>query len=258
MNLIKEFSHTGKYKVNVISRIDSTRRESIKNHLDELGVSFEFLDAADKTNIKRDHLVFSHKDYNLKITESSYWGSFKTRGWFKIGEVGCFMSHYILWNKLLNDNCEYYLILEDDAFLTFNNEILTNFFQSELPKIDLIYCQSVSPNFPNGKKIFNTINVEQLTAIPNGYYDLQLIEGTTGYILSKTGAQKLVEKVKELGCIMPVDNFIGIVASEIMNSFICPNYLTLIMANYWKNTEIHHEVKEEKSLLLDGMIFKYE
>lgn len=253
--------HTGKYKVNVISRIDSTRRENIKKHLDERGISFEFLDAADKTNINRDNLVFSHKDYSLKINVSSevtISGSFKQRGWFKIGEVGCFMSHYILWNKLIQDDCDYYLILEDDAFLTFDNQKLKQFFDSTLPEIDLIFCQTVSPNFPNGKEIFNKINVDNLVKVPNGYLDYQLIEGTTGYIVSKTGAKKLLEQVNTIGCVMPVDNFIGVIASEIMNFFLCPNYLRIIMADYWKNTEIHHEVKEEKSLLLDGIIFKYE
>lgn len=253
--------HTGKYKVNVISRTNSSRRESIKKHLHDLGINFNFLDAADKTNISRDNLVFSYEDYNLKINISSdvtVSGSFKQRGWFKIGEVGCFMSHYILWNKLINDECDYYLILEDDASLTFNSEKLKQFFDSNLPEIDLVFCQTVSPNFPNGKEIFNKINVDHLVQVPNGYLDYQLIEGTTGYIVSKSGAKKLLDQVNEFGCVMPVDNFIGVIASQTMNFFLCPNYLRVIMADYWKNTEIHHEVKEEKSLLLDGITFKYE
>ena len=42
------------------------------------------------------------------------------------GEVGCFLSHKILWEKLLNDkDIDYYIIFEDDA--EFSKEFLDKF-----------------------------------------------------------------------------------------------------------------------------------
>ena len=49
----------------------------------------------------------------------------------KIGEVGCFFSHYLLWLDLINNNKKAYFILEDDANPDFSGKEIERFIKEE-------------------------------------------------------------------------------------------------------------------------------
>lgn len=242
-------------QVQVISRIESPRRRNIENNLKNKNISFNFFDAVDKTNLLKEEKVFKYKDYKLELnTKINSPDSFSNRKWLKIGEVGCFFSHYILWNNLLNSDDDAYFILEDDADPQFTGEDIIKFLNTEsLDNVDMILCQSVSPNFPNGKRLFKNLT-DKITIKMSDIFDWETTEGTTGYIITKSGAKKILEIVNEYQFFNPVDNFIGRCIGTVLTTYLCPNYLQ-VSINPNVQTEIHYDTKEQKIEYIDGIKF---
>ena len=236
----------------------------MNEHMKERNLSFSFFDAADKTNITRDGSVFSFNGQKFEINMTSkLFDSFVGRKLIKIGEVGCFISHYMLWKELYESDVDSYLILEDDADLLFDNSAIGRFLAEPKPEFDMILCQRVSPHYMNGKRAFEYITDKvniKLTrfGVSKGIYDWETTEGTTGYILSKSGAKKLLEYYEENKMLNPVDNFITRCVAERLDTFLCPNYLQISLANYWGDSEIHYKKENEKTELIEEIVFKYE
>lgn len=104
------------------------------------------------------------------------------------GSIGCSLSHIKLWEKLLYSDQDYFLILEDDAFPNYE-ENLINDINSYLNKVtetdkkwDIIYL-GYSKSFINKDNKINDI-----------YAIKSIIFTTHAYIISKKGAAKLLEK----------------------------------------------------------------
>lgn len=102
--------------------------------------------------------------------------------------VGCALSHLKLWEQLISDNSNnYYVILEDD--LNYINKDLLNKLVDQLDKIDYdyinLFCEIC------GSYSCDDINIDGLK-LCKSIFPLT----TAGYIISKKGAQKLVNIVK--------------------------------------------------------------
>jgi glycosyl transferase family 25 len=246
-------------EIKVISRQNSKRRIFINEHMKERNLSFSFFDAADKTNITRDGSVFSFNEQKFEINmTSNLFDSFAGRKFIKIGEGGCFISHYMLWKELYESDIDSYLILEDDADVLFDNGGIGRFLSEPKPEFDMILCQSVSPHHINGKKAFEYMTDKINVKLSRGFCDWETTEGTTGYILSKSGAKKLLEYYQENKMLNPVDNFITRCVADRLDTFLCPNYLQVGLANYWGDSEIHYKKENENTQLIEGIVFRYE
>jgi glycosyl transferase family 25 len=90
--------------------------------------------------------------------------------YFKInnGAVGCYISHYMLWNKIVNEKIPYALILEDDINIDSVNHLL----KSNIILEDLEFIQL-------SKRV--------------RYNNRFLFDGGESYILSYEGAKKLID-----------------------------------------------------------------
>jgi glycosyl transferase family 25 len=244
------------FQVKVISRIGSPRRNQIQDNLKSKNISFDFFDAADKTNIIRNNKTFCYKDLCVDLNTNIKFGdAFSTRGWMKIGEVGCFFSHYLLWLDLINTNKKAYFILEDDANPDFSGKEIEKFVKEEnLDNIDMVICQSVSPNFPKGKSEFNKTTDKMNIRVKTGIFDWETTEGTTGYIVTNSGAKKLIQVVKEYQLFNPVDNFIGRCIQAGLVTFLCPNYIQ-VKLNENVQTEIHYDVPDQLVEYIDNIKF---
>jgi glycosyl transferase family 25 len=256
-----------KIKTKVISRITSDRRKTVEEYLKTKNIDFSFFDAADRDSIKREDKTFYFKDFkfplNLDVSSSD---SFRGRGWFKIGEIGCLISHYCLWKQLSTDDADAYLILEDDGKPLFDGNTLKYFIENQpLDGIDLIFCQRNSPNFVNGKRIFShlTNKIEIVATQQSSFWEIA--EGTTGYILTKSGAEKLLKPINDLGFMLPADNYIlrcvqkppiGQAVFGGMNAFLTTNYLQVELNNEIAHTsEIHDKGDNESFVMIDGVKF---
>lgn len=120
---------------------------------------------------------------------------------YKLGEFGCFGSHYIIWKYLLESDMDQIIVFEDDAFVedTIVESIKT--FMENLPKDYDVFSVYVDANqYDRYREIEHKIN----NFISKGYQDWS----TLCYIVSRKGAQKLIDRVKEYGMDAPVDWFI--------------------------------------------------
>ena len=106
----------------VISLVRETaRRENIKQRLTALGANYEFFNAVDGKALQPSQYTHRMQTRHHFLKEGFEMTS---------GEIGCFMSHHNLWQKIADGKNEYALVLEDDAvwdndFADVINQVLT-------------------------------------------------------------------------------------------------------------------------------------
>jgi glycosyl transferase family 25 len=105
---------------------------------------------------------------------------------FTPGELGCFMSHLIIWKKIIDENIDQLIVYEDDCIfnLQFNirlNTILSN----EIPNdFNIIFLGGkMVNNYTHNYNIMLSENI-YIKKDPEPY-------GTFSYIISKKGAELL-------------------------------------------------------------------
>ncbi|WP_240495633.1 glycosyltransferase family 25 protein [Vibrio barjaei] len=175
-------------RIFVISLPDATeRRERVKRIFSETNYQFTFFDAINGREGLPERLERRVNDTYRKV--------FRSRP-LSPGEKGCFASHLLLWEKCLELD-EPIVLLEDDFLPT---ESFENAF-SQLPLLikDIEYLRlekRTSKWFP----INSVGGFERRFLFDNSC-------GTTGYVLTPQGAQKLLQHSEEWLC--AVDNYIS-------------------------------------------------
>jgi glycosyl transferase family 25 len=118
------------------------------------------------------------------------------------GVIGCWLSHYYLWQYISKNNLNNVLVLEDDArpaepITNFNKDLLTD-LSIIPPNYDLVYlgclgsCDDISNKLSdafisqkNQPVIINGKNIPELMIPTNPL-------GTHAYLISNSGANKLI------------------------------------------------------------------
>lgn len=175
--------------------------------------------------------IFNNNDYNMKS-----------------GCVGCLMSHVKMYIELINsEEYDIYCILEDDITLApdFEKKFLHLFKQLTDKKWDLLYL---------GHHIRNK-NESNLEFDKEKYPEIQkrnVIEsfqksvgGTTGYIITKTGAKKLLDFISLYGSTNCIDT-LQQKSADILNVYYCvPQliYSDCFVNNSNVDTDIQHNNK---------------
>lgn len=123
-------------------------------------------------------------------------------GWegFKPGEIGNFGSHYLAWKYLIDSDLDSILIFEDDAYLYNDFMGKYNIAMNNTPKDYDVMSVFVHANqYPR----FNESHyVNQY--VSKGYQDWS----TLCYVVSRQGAQKMIDYVTDRGMDYPTDWFI--------------------------------------------------
>lgn len=172
-----------------ISYIDNNTRQIIYENK-------TYYNKLSKTNIE-----------NMDIKYKNYYDIFKTivdRKPLSNGELGCCISHLLLYEQLLEDyDYDHYLMLEDDVSLYLSLEEIYNYLINIPNNYDLIHL-SYADFFP----FIKTDKINEY------YYDIvkRYFNRTTGYLISKSGAQKLLSYT---------DNIVSIPADDLLcHSFL--------------------------------------
>ena len=172
---------------------DTQRREYMENHLKELGICAEFVQAVDG----RDLCVADRKAYNRSKALRVYGGDMID------AEIGCYLSHYRLLQSIVAKNIPYALILEDDVALS---PALVPTVQAFLKKdmaFDIVRLETLRRKVKDsqkekfiGRKLhdFDHASLYQL--------DTHVL-GFGAYLVSQAGAQRLTAYGKEI--FMPID-----------------------------------------------------
>jgi glycosyl transferase family 25 len=164
------------------------RRKLIQARFARLGLSFEFFAGID--GWRGEHVPFSHHATTVA----------SDRPPLTAGEIGCFASHYLLWQRCMEAR-EPLVIMEDDV------EIDDGFVRALETAVDLL------PKFP---LIRLGITVEgwgtaQILPLPFGFELVSLASNTWGsqcYILSDIAAKALFEHAA--GGWLPVDDYLNL------------------------------------------------
>jgi len=148
--------------------------------------------------------------FALKPTEQLYRIFKHNTGKMRKGETGCTMSHLKLYIDLINSENELICIFEDDAILipSFNEKL--NFTYSQLCKTDWDICflgfhirHNIDKSIYYSKELYPII--EKYT-----YYKSCCLStgGTHGYLITKKGAIKMLERINFLTMHCAIDSFL--------------------------------------------------
>lgn len=117
---------------------------------------------------------------------------------FKLGEIGNFASHFIIWKYLINSEMDDILVFEDDADISEDFLESINIYYSLLPNDWDVFSIFVHENQ------YDRFIENNDSTIVRAYQDWS----TLCYLVSKRGAQKLYDYVVKNGMDYPTDWFI--------------------------------------------------
>ena len=164
----------------------SERRNHITKVFSDLNLTFHFYDAIDTSKIDE----FIDKN-SIKLRASH----------LSDGEIACYLSHFDLWQQAVDKNLEYIAIFEDDIYLAKDaSTLLTEL--NWLPKnFDAIKLETMNER----------VSIHKTTKLVNNRYLAKMQSrhmGGAGYIVSRKGASKLINKTLTDGITGPVDHLI--------------------------------------------------
>ncbi|CAK9802533.1 Glycosyltransferase 25 family member [Anthophora plagiata] len=186
------------YMINLLRRPE--RRDRMHKLFKELGLRVKTVDAVDGGALNQSFL----ESFGIEMMPE-YTDPYHDRP-MTMGEVGCFLSHYIIWNEVIKNGFESVIILEDDVRFEPYFRQKVKYILKELNdlqfKWDLVYL---------GRKRL-VENAE--TRIDGSKYLVHAAYSywTLGYILSASGARKLVEALP-LKNLIPVDEYLPILSN---------------------------------------------
>ncbi|KAL0101480.1 hypothetical protein PUN28_018958 [Cardiocondyla obscurior] len=185
------------YLINLKRRPE--RRNRMLSLFQELGIQAEIIDAVDGRTLNESFLK------KLGVTPMSEYSDPYHKRPMTMGEIGCFLSHYNVWQTVLKNNYKSIMVLEDDVrFEPFFRQKIINVLAelSDLGiKWDLVYL--------GRKRLAKSESfVERSKLLVRAEYSYW----TLGYVLSKSGAKKLIEAMP-LKKLIPVDEFLPILSN---------------------------------------------
>lgn len=177
----------------------------LKKLADIIGLEVERFVGVDGDSLTTDHL----HDEGIRLIPD-YENMFDQRP-MRLGEVGCFLSHYKIWEHIVDHGLDEVLVLEDDVIFQHYFTEMTGSALAEVSSLvkeyDLLYIGR-SPLGKDGPSIKGS----KLLRKPGPSLTL------TGYIITFDGARKLVN-AKPLQKMVPVDEFVGIMYDKHTNEF---------------------------------------
>jgi glycosyl transferase family 25 len=169
------------------------RRKTIRKKLKGVCEKFEIFDAIDarKTNL------IQHKDYHGIIRRLSYGKDLAP------GELGCFLSHRAVLEKIVNNKISISLIFEDDVTLHKDFKIvIENLINCSYPWEAVRFL---------GKPKIATLMQRKIIKIYQNFYLTRLATspgGAYAYVISYSGAKKLLKSMGNITC--PIDTIMGL------------------------------------------------
>ncbi len=177
-----------KFKIFVIN-LDSSvdRLKSMQAQCDRLGLKFERISAVRGCDLSAGEKsqVYS-LEHNLKKYDKV----------LNDGEIGCYLSHIKCWEKLIAEELDYALVLEDDGILTEELPLFIKKLAKSFQHWDYILLSHGS----KVKPVIDSLDMGDGLWLQKA---LKLNSTTTGQFISLQGAQKLVTSALPIS--RPVD-----------------------------------------------------
>lgn len=163
------------------------RRQQISAQLENMNVEFQFFQATDGKK-EPNHPLFEKYNKHKSI---------ERRGKaLNLGQLGCYASHYRLWELCIKSN-EDMIIIEDDTI--FNDNLFVDFLKSTPKLTKEIECVRL---FKNKRKRYTSVPYKNFGNIHIHKFNKGHMSAT-GYFITPSAAKKFIEKSQEW--YLPVD-----------------------------------------------------
>ena len=173
----------------VISLNDAhEKRAKVKSILDDVDLNYNIYDAVDGRN--------NLNKYNFNVYENWFEPTYHFN--MTEGEIGCALSHYFIWKKIIDEGIGRVLILEDD-FVICDEHVVNKINQIKI-EYDFVYL---------GRKKMSNKNEERYDIIVKPEFSYW----TIGYIITLEGAKKLYNNTY-INNLIPVDEYIPIMYNK--------------------------------------------
>lgn len=181
---------------------DRMRLERFDRAAKRIGLDYERVEAVNALEQK-----FNFHPYKSIIANKYYRKSI-----FPKGMIGCFLSHFKCWTLLLSSGADLACIFEDDAQVLISPQRVLN--ASNIPQdADLIFLNNrMSEGFMDSETLVKIKDkgvffADAFEAVKRTYQKGLAIDGvgTDGYLITKSGADKLLEMFKRHGLYQCVD-----------------------------------------------------
>lgn len=226
-------------KVFVINlRKSADRKEHMKKQLGRLDIAYEFVDAVDGKALTDQEI----KMHGLETFPP--WPSFNARQLSRF-EIGCLLSHLAIYKRMIAENIEWACILEDDAVLGENLEMLLKVMADHLARSrhDLLLLghhgryhdfSRGAEYFPKRRTNLSCYRVVKAVELPYGTY---------AYIIKQSAARKLLGEAYPLR--MPMDYLTGHSTSIGVNlGILTPPAVThnstMFKSTIYDRNQMHH------------------
>ncbi len=172
-----------KFKILVINLDRSADRlASISSQLERVGMSFERVAAFDGKALS-DEFVQEHSP--KRVVSKTYHRALSN------AEVACSLSHQKAWRKIIDDDLDFAIVLEDDCELLNNFTDTVNLIAG-LPADSWDFIKLYALRRGGGENIAKSIDYKGHTFVTYHRYPL----GFVGQAVSRRGAEKLVKNLR--------------------------------------------------------------
>jgi len=105
------------------------------------------------------------------------------------GAIGCYLSHYKIWEEIINNNYNNCLILEDDVYSNIDAKEFNEYINSVPNVYDIALLSWFNLWFDPLE------NTKKKTVINDYWYKYNSVNifGAAGYLISRKGAEKLIK-----------------------------------------------------------------
>ena len=165
------------------------RRQHIKEQFESNNISYEFFDAVNATQI--DNVA---KKLNISITNT------------RLGknEIACFLSHASIWQLAVENNYPHVCIFEDDVYLGENSEFYLNDILEWKPDDAHIVKLEVYNKVIKVNERFKNLKIGDRKIVKLAAKHT----GCAGYVITLETAQILLDIVRNLDGLIPVDHIV--------------------------------------------------
>lgn len=166
------------------------RKAFMRKQLDGLGLAYEFFDAIHGTQTP-DHYLFKKYNDSKRVLLRGANAS------LRLSQLGCFASHYLLWEKCVQENAPI-IVLEDDAVL---QPPFVSFYEHAgafSARYGLVWLQPSRKIAHQSGRFLEKIGPFSVKKFAKGF------SGTTGYLITPATARTLLDYSTEW--VYPVDN----------------------------------------------------
>lgn len=126
----------------------------------------------------------------------------------KKGVLGCALSHFSLWQKLVDDQeCHIYVILEDDVQIVPDFKLrLENYLRQIRNFMHVVFIGSTTEkkDYDATRAIYQTDTSYNIYPLSHHYY----AGGAFGYIITRSGAKQLIDHIQLQGIRLNIDYLI--------------------------------------------------